>query len=640
MSLVPLSPEDMEEKNLPAVERLIAYETVPGMFLVLSEQLIILTASNAYLKARGLSRAGITGQFVFDIFPPDPAIPYELGFAGSLQEVLSTGKPHQLPLIRQELPDQGNKNYNRQRYWDVTHTPFFNEEGEIQYIVQHCFDVTDLVQAKKGLEQREKERWATEKHLGFLLNAMPQQVWTATADGVINYVNQICCFDFGKNAEELKALGWESFVHPEDLPGCLNAWKKALQTQLEYMVEFRLLMWDGQYKWFLGKAIPLMEEGKLRLWMGTNTNIDHQKSNEQKKDEFLSIASHELKTPLTTIKAFNQLMKRTNDIDKLHGFVEKSASNIFRLEKLISDLLDVTKINAGKMSYTIKEFDFGQMLQESVESVQYTSSNHELILTKIENVLYTGDRFRIEQVLNNFLTNAVKYSPRGGKVLINSKVQLDNIIVSVQDFGIGIASNDLQRLFERYYRVDNSALRFEGLGLGLFISSEILKGHQGSFWLESKLGEGSTFYFRLPLSTTSSLQPIIEKHLFYKDESITVSYNKQYRRLDVDWTGFQSFESVQRGGMLLLEMLRENQCNKILNDNRNVLGTWSEASEWAGEVWFPMIEKAGLEYFAWIYSPSVFSQLSAKKSVDIAVGNVVTQFFTDISFAEDWLNNK
>lgn len=630
----------MEHRTLPTPELLSAYETVPGMYLVLSAELIILTASDSYLKAKALNRAEITGRFIFDVFPPDPAVPYELGFAASLQEVLSTGKPHQLPLIRQELPEPGNNAHNRQRYMDITHTPFSDEEGEVQYIVQHSFDVTNLVRAKKGVEQREKELWASEKHLGFLLNAMPQQVWTATAEGVINYVNQICCFDFGKNAAELKELGWESFVHPEDLPGCVKAWKNALQTQVEYVVEFRLLMWDGAYKWFLGKAIPLIENGTLRLWMGTNTNIDLQKSNEQKKDEFLSIASHELKTPLTTIKAFNQLMKKTNDMQKLQGFVEKSAANIFRLEKLINDLLDVTKINAGKMSYSMTEFDFGQMLEESVESVQYISPDHELVLQEKVEVSYTGDRFRIEQVLNNFLTNAVKYSPGGGKVLINSRLQQGNVMVSVQDFGIGIASNDLQRLFERYYRADNSALRFEGLGLGLFISSEILKRHQGSFWLESRLGEGSTFYFRLPLSKASSSKPIIKKHLYYKDDHITIAYHQQHRRLDVDWTGFQSFESVQHGGMKLLEMLKENQCSKILNDNRNVLGTWSEAAEWTGEVWFPMIEKAGLKYFAWIYSPSMFSRLSAKKSVDIAVGNVVTQFFTDPDFAEDWLNSK
>lgn len=630
----------MKNKIQLTPELIRAYDHIPGIYLVLSDAFLIVNASNSYLKVRGKQREEIIGQFVFDVFPPDPAIPFELSVTKSLQEVLSTGKTHQMALMKQELPDPDHLSATISRYWNTTHTPFFDQNGEIAHIVQHSFDVTDLVQAKKGVEQREKELWTSEKHLDFLLNAMPQQVWTATPDGDLNYVNQVSCLDFGKSAAELKGEGWQRFIHPEDLPGCLKIWKNALETKVEYMVEFRLLMWDGVYKWYLGKAVPLIENGELRLWMGTNTNIDFQKSNEQKKDEFLSIASHELKTPLTTIKAFNQLMKRTTDVDKLHGFVDKSSNNIYRLEKLINDLLDVTKINAGKMNYTMKAFNFQQMLIESVESVQLTSPDHQLILNTGADILYTGDRFRIEQVVNNFLTNAVKYSPQGGKVFINSDVQQDNIVVSVQDFGIGIASQDLQRLFERYYRVNNSALRFEGLGLGLFISSEILKRHQGSFWLESEPEQGSTFYFRLPLITEATAAPSIKNNTFYKDDSITISYNEKFKRLDVDWTGFQSFESVQNGGMVMLEMLKANGCYKVVNDNRNVLGTWSEAAEWAGEVWFPMVEKAGLQYFAWIYAPSVFSQLAAKKSVDIAIGNVLTQFFTDITLAEEWINSK
>lgn len=228
--------------------------------------------------------------------------------------------------------------------------------------------------------------------------------------------------------------------------------------------------------------------------MGTNTDIDFQKNNEQKKDEFLSIASHELKTPLTSIKAFNQLIKRTSDADKINNFVKKSEDNIQRLEKLIADLLDVTKINAGKMTYNMHEFDFKQMLVESIENVQHTSSSHQIILENAEEITYTGDRFRIEQVINNFLSNAIKYSPSAGKVIVNCTIQLNNILFAVQDFGIGIASHDLHRLFERYFRVDNTAMRFEGLGLGLFISSEILKRHEGSFWIESELEKGSAFF--------------------------------------------------------------------------------------------------------------------------------------------------
>jgi signal transduction histidine kinase len=223
-----------------------------------------------------------------------------------------------------------------------------------------------------------------------------------------------------------------------------------------------------------------------------------------KKDEFLSIASHELKTPLTSIKAFNQLMQRTNNIDTLKSFISKSEHNILRLDKLVGDLLDVTKINAGKMQYNMHFFDFEEMLRQTIDNVQHTSATHQLILEHHEPVKYIGDRIRIEQVVSNFLTNAIKYSPGANRVIINCYVKDEHIIVSVQDFGIGITSDDMSHLFERYHRISNASMHFEGLGLGLFICSEILNRHQGSFWIESELNAGSTFYFKLPLSTAHS----------------------------------------------------------------------------------------------------------------------------------------
>jgi hypothetical protein len=181
-------------------------------------------------------------------------------------------------------------------------------------------------------------------------------------------------------------------------------------------------------------------------------------------------------------------------------------------------------------------------------------------------------------------------------------------------------------------------MRFEGLGLGLFISSEILKRHQGSFWIESEEGKGSTFYFRLPLNQADGNKYAHRSNHFYQDDSITVKYNSSKNRLDVNWTGFQDLGSVKNGGMMMLEILSKNGADKLLNDNREVLGTWSEAADWAGKEWMPMIEQAGLKYFAWIFSSSAFSQMSAKKSINVMQGNVVTRFFTDIAEAEAWLD--
>lgn len=241
--------------------------------------------------------------------------------------------------------------------------------------------------------------------------------------------------------------------------------------------------------------------------------------------------------------------------------------------------------------------------------------------------------------MNNFLSNAVKYSPDADKIIVNSAAEDNHILVSVQDFGIGIAKENLLNLFDRYYRVDNTAMRFEGLGLGLFISSEILKRHKGSFWIESEMGKGSTFFFRLPLAAESTAAPKRRTQTFFKNEHITIIYHPEHRRLYADWTGFQDLETVRQGCMVMLDYLVINKCDRIVNDNNRVQGNWSEAVEWVGNTWFPMMEQAGLKYFAHLFSPSLFSQLSAQKSIDIMAGIITTQYFTDIKMAEAWIDH-
>jgi PAS domain S-box-containing protein len=498
----------------------------------------------------------------------------------------------------------------------------------------------ELYATKLDLENTVRELAASKEQFRFLLNAIPQQVWTAKPDGKLDYVNQMVSKDFGYKPEAVVGHGWQKFIHADDLPACLQAWQKALASGNEYNAEFRLLMHTGQYRWHLSRAVPLIEEGTIKLWLGTNTDINLQKSNEQKKDEFLSIASHELKTPLTSIKAFNQLMGRAKDSEKLYGFIKKSAEHISRLEKLINDLLDVTRINAGKMAYNMAPFNMADLINSSVEAVQLTAPGYEIIIEANTDVTYVGDYFRLEQVVHNFLTNAVKYSPDNKKVLINSKLEDDSIIVSVQDFGIGIAQDHLDKLFDRYYRVDNTAMRFEGLGLGLFISSEILKRHQGSFWIESEQGEGSVFHFRLPLTQKDERRELLMADNFYQDNYIMLQYSADHNYVLADWTGFQTADTVKNGCMQMLSLVEKNSATKILNDNAHVQGTWSEASDWVGQEFFPMLDVAGVEYVAWIFSPSIFSQLSAQKSVDVKQGNVVAQFFTTRTEAEEWLNSR
>jgi PAS domain S-box-containing protein len=508
-----------------------------------------------------------------------------------------------------------------------------NPQGKPSVFTGVIVDVTDRKNAELALTE-------SGELFRFLADAIPHKIWTSGPDGRVTYYNQgwydyTGIFDF----EELKEKVWD-ILHPEDRVKAEIEWPLAIQSGEGMETESRFRRHDGQYRWHLSRVKAHRDaDGNIRLWVGTSTDIHEQKENEKRKDEFLSIASHELKTPLTSIKAFNQLMKRTKDEQRLTGFIDRSAEHIYRLERLINDLLDVTKINAGKMNYTVEEFDFSQFLRDSIANMQ-DNTTHEIILESAPEISYKGDRLRLEQVMNNFLTNAAKYSPDGTRIIVAGEIKENSIVVSVKDFGIGIAAENIDKLFDRYYRVDNTAMRFEGLGLGLFISSEILKRHQGSFWIESEPGTGSTFYFRLPLTEEKQAEPVIQTGICYQDSKITITCHPELGRMDTDWTGFQNMESVKRGCMLMLDYLTRNKCDRVVNDNTHVMGNWSDAVEWVGNEWFPMMEKAGLRYFAHIFSPSTFSQLSAKKSIDIMAGIITTQYFTDIELARQWINSR
>lgn len=474
-------------------------------------------------------------------------------------------------------------------------------------------------------------------HLSSLLDTLPQQVWTAKADGTIDYINGIVIRDFALDPNSPFGRGWQHYIHPDDLEESNRAWMHSLKNGSEYHVQFRLKMADGQYIWHLGRAVPILENGKVTLWIGSNTNIDLQKKGQEQRDEFISIASHELKTPLTSIRAFNQLIARTNDIDKVKSYLQKVDVGTSKLERLINDLLDVSKINAGKLQFNKSVFILNELLEECCENLQLSVTTHRIVLSKNENINIYADRFRMEQVFSNLLSNAVKYSPHADVVNVSFKVEQDGLIISVEDHGIGIDSRELEKLFDRYYRSDNAAERFGGLGLGLFISSEIIKAHQGTFWIESELGVGTTVFIRIPLSETSSIKASVANGLAYRNDHLTISCNDTEEWMEVNWTGYQNFESVQNGGLQMIKVLKSSGLKKVLNDNREVLGNWSEASDWAGKVWFPLMIEAGLQDFAWVFSPSIFAQLAAQKSVDVSDGKANVRFFHDMEEAKRWL---
>ncbi|WP_162996536.1 PAS domain S-box protein [Mucilaginibacter celer] len=222
----------------------------------------------------------------------------------------------------------------------------------------------------------------------------------------------------------------------------------------------------------------------------------------EKKDEFIGLASHELRTPVTSLKGYLQIIARNLAADeKNKTLANKALDQVGKLTTLISDLLDVTKIQTGKLPFTYADFDVVEMLADLREILQQTNPSHRLILNlPPDGLLINGDSQRIEQVVINLVTNAVKYSPKANEVIITAGVQGDKFRVSVQDFGIGIQPDQLERVFSRFYRVENLASHMSGLGIGLYICNEIVLRHNGRLWVESEYGKGSIFYFEIPVN--------------------------------------------------------------------------------------------------------------------------------------------
>lgn len=251
----------------------------------------------------------------------------------------------------------------------------------------------------------------------------------------------------------------------------------------------------------LAQTIEMMRAKLKELLIKQKNDKNDIENLMQKKDEFMNVASHELKTPITSMKAYLQILKRKlAQIDNavIKDLFNRANSQVDKLTLLINELLDVTKIQAGKMEYNYTEFDISVLIEEVISQVQITVQSHQIEIEKNESVRVTGDRPRLEQVLNNLLSNSIKYSPAANKVIVNSIAAGDQIKVVVKDFGMGVPPDQRELIFDRFFRVSETAHRFSGLGLGLYISAEIIKRHNGQIGLESS-EQGSEFYFTLPV---------------------------------------------------------------------------------------------------------------------------------------------
>lgn len=453
------------------------------------EDLIIEFANDQMIKTWGKDKS-VIGTKLEDAIPELQNQP----FIEVLKNVFKTGIPY---ITQEDKVDLVVGGVLQTFYYNFSYKPLRDSKGEIYAIMNVALNVTELVNARKKAETNEYD-------YRNLSNAMPQMVWSAGLTGILDYGNSNLLNLLNLTIDEIDQFDFTKIIHPDDLPNVQKVWEEAAKNPRQFEVEYR--MFDrkkNEYIWYLTTGTPFFKDGEFYKWIGTNTDINEFKNLVKQKDTFLGIASHELKTPLTSLKLYAQVLEkmlRKSGDEKSAEFAKKMDLQVVKLTSLIGDLLDVTKINSGKIHLNQSCFDFAKLVLETAEEMQMSTSHKIEIYAKNGGTVF-ADKERIGQVMINLISNAIKYSPDADRIIIETEKKDNDIIFTVKDFGIGMPEDKKHLAFEQYYRVSgDEQSTFPGLGLGLYIAAQIVERSGGKIWVNSILGKGSTFSFSLPLS--------------------------------------------------------------------------------------------------------------------------------------------
>lgn len=351
------------------------------------------------------------------------------------------------------------------------------------------------------VEERTSELEFYTKQMAALYNSPVIGVVRSNFEGVITNANQafLDMIGYKKSDLEKKRITWEKITPKK--------YSKAQQKTMNELSEKGVVNPYGrEYIRKDGGVVYVILGGtlvnsKTKESISFAVDISERKKLEIRKDEFMGIASHELKTPLTSIKGYIQILERrleNGQDEKSLDLIEKANVYIGRLDKLITDLLNVSRIQSGKLVFDREVFDVFEFAQDSVDAMQQTTESHTIHLIENTHAFVFADKNRIEQVLSNLLSNAIKYSPESTRIDVRVTKDDRFVTFAIRDFGIGISEKKIKHLFERFYRVEETAKQFSGMGVGLYISQEIVRRHKGKMWVESTEKKGSTFYFSLP----------------------------------------------------------------------------------------------------------------------------------------------
>lgn len=504
------------------------FDASPNPYMLLDRELRFVDANVAYLRVTGKAREDLIGNHVLDVFPNDPADPDNHNarlLRDSLLRVLATRAVDTLAFIPYRVPiEREGRVIEDERYWSATHTPILDERGDVCLILQHTVDVTDLhakrdascaaVQMEAGVLQRARRVQETNDTLRFLIEAIPQQVWTANPEGDLVTVNRRVLEYFAANSENILGSGWLDFLHPDDVEMCRRKWLASLATGHEYEVEFRLRRGDGVFRWHLGRATALCgSDDAVTMWFGTNTDIDDRKLVEHALQEratfeqqLIGIVSHDLRNPINAIGIAAALLLQRGNLDDLQGkAVSRIVSSSERARRLIRDFLDFTQARStGRIPISPAAANIREIARQVFDEVLLAHADRPATIEHEGEETGHWDADRLAQVIANLLGNAFQHGTPGGTVRLRTRGTGDEVLIEVHNEGLPIPAGDIARLFRPFERgsgtLPSSA---RSVGLGLYISEQIVSAHRGTIAVRSTV-DGTLFTVRLPRSVDRS----------------------------------------------------------------------------------------------------------------------------------------
>ncbi|MDB5012025.1 MAG: hypothetical protein JWQ25_227 [Daejeonella sp.] len=466
-----------------------------GLMILRGRDFVVEIANHGIAEMWAKPLSEITGRKLLDVLPGLEGPP----FPDLLIKVFDTGISYGQ---EEEVFYLNTPKGVIQKYVSFYYDPIFDDDKQVSGIIVTAHDISDFVTARKELErvyeQASLSKEAAQLGLFDLDLVKGTMIWDNRCRELfgISHDNEV------------------SYDH-DFLPGLHEDDRERITTVIDnlytkkisngdYDVEYRTIgAQDGKLRWVRakGKVFFNTEDAPIRF-IGSVLDITDKKREEQRKNDFIGMVSHELKTPITSLKAYIQMLYRTASKEEDRATIAalgQADKQVKKMTNMINGFLNISRLESGNLHLTINEFDINQLILEVIEDLKLIANTHTITFKNTEILNLKGDEEKIGHVISNIVSNAIKYSGNESVIEITTRKDGNDVVVCVKDNGIGISENDLDKLFGRYYRVEGLDKKFiSGFGIGLYLSAEIIKLHKGKIWAESKNGEGASFFFSIP----------------------------------------------------------------------------------------------------------------------------------------------